>query len=100
MSSGRQTVRGDWLVSRTMPEKAYAEQWDIAGLEESLKTDLALDLPVREWAAEEGVDQDVMRERLSEKSDAMMEEKTAALTGNPRIRARRPMQPPMECATR
>ncbi|MFN4023260.1 MAG: preprotein translocase subunit SecA [Hyphomonas sp.] len=43
------------LVARTMPEKAYAEQWDIDGLAESLLTDLALELPVKDWAAEEGV---------------------------------------------
>jgi len=45
----------DNIVHRTMPEKAYAEQWDIAGLDEALKQDLSLDLPVAEWAAEEGV---------------------------------------------
>ena len=38
-----------------MPEKAYAEQWDVAGLREALRNDFAIDLPVDEWAAEEGV---------------------------------------------
>ncbi|MEZ5946463.1 MAG: SEC-C metal-binding domain-containing protein [Hyphomonas sp.] len=43
------------LVTRTMPEKAYAEQWDVVGLREAMRNDFAIDLPVDKWAAEEGV---------------------------------------------
>mgnify|MGYP005748600433 CR=1 FL=1 len=60
----------DALVARTMPEKAYAEQWDIAGLEESLQSDLALNLPVREWAAEEGVANEEIAGRIREAVNA------------------------------
>ncbi|MBY9066387.1 preprotein translocase subunit SecA [Hyphomonas sp. WL0036] len=56
----------DSLIARTMPEKAYAEQWDIAGLDESLKTDFAIELPVREWAAEEGVANEEIAARVRE----------------------------------
>lgn len=52
------------LVMRTMPEKAYAEQWDIAGLTEALQTDFALDLPIAEWAAEEGVANQEIADRI------------------------------------
>jgi preprotein translocase subunit SecA len=45
----------DAIVSRTMPEKAYAEQWDVQGLREAMRNEFAIDLPVDEWAAEEGV---------------------------------------------
>ena len=58
------------LVARTMPEKAYAEQWDIAGLEESLRSDLALELPVRDWAAEEGVANEEIAGRIREAVEA------------------------------
>ena len=58
------------LVARTMPEKAYAEQWDISGLEESLQSDLALSLPVREWAAEEGVANEEIAGRIREAVNA------------------------------
>ena len=54
------------LVARTMPEKAYAEQWDIDGLAEGLVTDFALELPVREWAAEEGVANEEIAARITE----------------------------------
>jgi preprotein translocase subunit SecA len=45
----------DNIVANTMPEKAYAEQWDIDGLTTAVKQELALDLPIADWAAEEGV---------------------------------------------
>jgi EAL domain-containing protein (putative c-di-GMP-specific phosphodiesterase class I) len=38
-----------------VPEHAYAEQWDVAGLKDELKRVLGLDLPVDEWAKEEGI---------------------------------------------
>ncbi len=59
----RETVI-DALVTRTMPEKAYAEQWNIEGLAEGLRTDLAIDLPVKEWAAEEGVANEEIAARI------------------------------------
>ncbi len=56
----------DALVSRTMPEKAYAEQWDMDGLAETLRADLAVDLPVKKWAGEEGVANEEIAERIRE----------------------------------
>ena len=43
-----------------------------------MREKLNLDLPIADWAAEEGVDQDTMRERIIERSDAMVAEKTEA----------------------
>jgi preprotein translocase subunit SecA len=68
----------DDLVDFYMPPKSYADQWDAPGLEQAVKEKLNLDLPVIAWAAEEGVDQDALRERLAEKSDAAIADKTAA----------------------
>ncbi|MBL4915761.1 preprotein translocase subunit SecA [Szabonella alba] len=66
------------LVDQYLPPKTYADQWDGAGLAEALRESLALDLPVAEWVDEEGVDQDVIRERIEEASDRLMAEKLAA----------------------
>ena len=66
------------LVDFYMPPKTYADQWDIPGLSQAVTEKLNLALPIADWAAEEGVDQDVMRERITERSDQAMEEKTAA----------------------
>ena len=54
----------DDMVSAAMPERAYADQWDIDGLDAQVREVFALELPVAEWAAEEGADDETMRERL------------------------------------
>ncbi len=65
----RQDVIKD-LVDRYMPPKAYAEQWDIDGLDEKVKSTLGLDLPLHDWAAEEGVSNEEVEERLQAAADA------------------------------
>ena len=66
------------LVEEYMPPKTYAEQWNSDGLRAALREKLALDLPVTEWAAEEGVDQNDIQGRIEEASDRMMAEKAEA----------------------
>ena len=68
----------DDLVDANMPPKSYADQWDTAALQAGVLEMIGLDVPISDWATEEGVDQDVMRERIVEKSDAYMAEKVAA----------------------
>ena len=63
----------DALVARTMPEKAYAEQWDVAGLREALRNEFAIDLPVDEWAAEEGVANKEVVQRIRDAVDKVYE---------------------------
>ncbi|MFN3969935.1 MAG: preprotein translocase subunit SecA [Gemmobacter sp.] len=70
----RQQVIDD-LVDTYLPPKSYADQWNVDGLAQALRDRMRMDLPVADWAAEEGVDQDAMRERLSEAADRMMAEK-------------------------
>ena len=65
------------MVARCIPEKAYAEQWDTDALHEEVLRVLSLDLPVREWAAEEGIADAEIRERLGEAADRKMAEKAA-----------------------
>ena len=63
------------LVDRFMPPKAYAEQWDIDGLDEKVKSTLGLDLPLHDWAAEEGVSNEEVEQRLQDASDARAAER-------------------------
>jgi preprotein translocase subunit SecA len=58
------------LVAKHIPETAYAEQWDAAGLQEAVREGLNLDLPIVEWAAEEGIAEDDIRTRITEAADA------------------------------
>src|SRR5215218_6789248 len=59
----------DDLVSRAIPENAYAEQWDVAGLKENVVNFLNLDLPIEDWAKEEGIADDEIRERITKAAD-------------------------------
>jgi preprotein translocase subunit SecA len=67
----------DTMVARRIPEKAFAEQWESAQLAEDLKRLLGLDLPVVEWAREEGIDEAGIRERTQRAGDAFMAAKAA-----------------------
>ena len=62
------------LVTRHIPEKAYPEQWDVKGLREELQQLLDLDLPVDEWAHEEGIAEEEVEARVMKAAD----EKAAA----------------------
>ncbi|MDQ1154898.1 preprotein translocase subunit SecA [Brevundimonas sp. SORGH_AS_0993] len=63
------------LVERYMPPKAYAEQWDIDGLDERVRSTLGLELPLHDWAAEEGVSNEEIEERLLAAADARAAER-------------------------
>ncbi len=67
----------DDLVAKHVPEHAYAEQWDVAGLKDELKRVLDLDLPVDEWAKEEGIADEEMLARIEKRVDEVMAAKSA-----------------------
>jgi preprotein translocase subunit SecA len=64
-------------VARAIPENSIAEQWDIEGLHAECQRLLALDLPLAEWAKEEGIGAEEIEERIVAASDRKMAEKTA-----------------------
>ena len=64
-------------VARCIPEKAYAEQWDTEALREEAVRLLDLDLPISEWAAEEGIADEEITERLKKHAANKMAAKTA-----------------------
>ena len=65
------------VVTKHVPEHAYAEQWDVAGLKEELKRVLDVDLPVDEWAKEEGIADEEMLSRIEKRVDEHMAAKVA-----------------------
>ncbi|HYE47257.1 MAG TPA: SEC-C metal-binding domain-containing protein, partial [Caulobacter sp.] len=74
----RQDVIDD-LIERHLPPKAYAEQWDIEGLDERVRAVLGMELPLAEWAAEEGIANDEIRDRIRAAADARFVEREALL---------------------
>jgi len=72
----RHTVIED-LVVKHIPANAYAEQWDVAGLDDALRNVLTVDLPVKDWAKEEGIADEEVRERIERRADEHMAAKVA-----------------------
>ena len=65
------------LVHVAIPERAYAEEWNIHGLHEEVLRVLGLDLPIAEWAKEDGIaDQEILA-RIMDASDRKMAAKAA-----------------------
>ncbi|MHA1128591.1 MAG: preprotein translocase subunit SecA, partial [Alphaproteobacteria bacterium] len=75
----------DDLIAGHIPPKAYPEQWDMEGLKTEVQEIFALDLPVVEWAAEEGVDEEAVTDRLYAEADKAIAQKVAK-HGEPTIR--------------
>ena len=73
------------LVAKHVPEKAYPEQWDIEHLHADAVRSLNLDLPLADWAKEEGIADEEIRERLLKASDELMAAK-AERYGEPMMR--------------
>jgi preprotein translocase subunit SecA len=67
------------IVARHLPPKAYAEQWDLEGLNERLDFVLGLTLPTADWAAEEGIDHVEMEKRIAEAVEARAEERLSLI---------------------
>ncbi len=67
----------DEIVSARIPENAYAEQWDAEGLSRDVEENFNLQLPVKDWAAEEGIADEEIRERIKNAVDEMMAAKAA-----------------------
>ncbi|SMC33838.1 protein translocase subunit secA [Fulvimarina manganoxydans] len=65
----------DNLVRRHIPERTYAEQWTTEALRDDTRQILNLDLPVVDWAKEEGVAEDDIRERMTAAADAHIADK-------------------------
>jgi preprotein translocase subunit SecA len=64
-------------VGRAIPENALPEQWDVAGLHAECLRLFALDLPIVEWAKEEGITGEEVARRIADAADRRMAEKAA-----------------------
>ncbi|PTW50469.1 preprotein translocase subunit SecA [Rhodovulum kholense] len=67
----------DDLVETHIPPRSYADQWDNEGLQRAVAQSLNLDLPIVDWAEEEGVDDETIAERIADASDEAMASKAA-----------------------
>lgn len=65
------------MVDEHIPPKAYPEQWATAELKQEVQEKLGLDLPIEEWAKEEGIADEEIRDRLKDHANRKMAEKAA-----------------------
>ncbi len=65
------------IVSKAIPERSYPEQWNTEQLEEAARTYLNVEAPVSKWAEEDGIDAEIVRERLTDLADNVVAAKAA-----------------------
>ncbi len=63
----RETIHD--MVRAAIPENSYPEQWDLAGLEAKVRLTLNLDMPIEAMGREEGIDDDMILERIQDAAD-------------------------------
>ncbi|MGB8839574.1 MAG: preprotein translocase subunit SecA [Aliidongia sp.] len=63
------------MVARAIPDHAYSEQWNMTGLHEECLRIFGLDLPVVDWAKEEGIAEEAIRTRITEAVEARVADK-------------------------
>ncbi len=64
-------------VARAIPDNSLPEQWNIEALHAEALRLFGLDLPVADWAKEDGVHSDGIEERIQQNADRKMAEKAA-----------------------
>ena len=67
----------DALVTRTIPQDVYAEQWKTAELKEEVQRLFGLDLPVEAWAKEEGIADEEIKTRLNDSVERLFAQRAA-----------------------
>ncbi len=70
------------IVTAHCPPGSYPEQWDLAGLKDSVEAVLGLTPPIDAWLQEESVEPDMLAERIQAEADQIMEAKVGAVEGD------------------
>ncbi|MDZ7827993.1 MAG: preprotein translocase subunit SecA [Halofilum sp. (in: g-proteobacteria)] len=74
VSESIRSIRADVvhdLISNYIPPGSLEEQWDVHGLEEALKSEFGLEMPVRKWLdEEEELYEEPLRERILERLES------------------------------
>jgi preprotein translocase subunit SecA len=63
------------MVADACPQGSYPEHWDVEGLKERSRDVLGVDVPLESWIDEDGIDPQLIEERITELADARMEAK-------------------------
>ena len=68
------------FIMQHIPPESLEEQWDVNGLEKTLAAELHLELPIKQWLADESdLDEDKLRARIVEFANRKYQDKTASV---------------------
>jgi len=67
------------LIDEVAPEGTYADHWDGERLTDGAMRYFGLSVPAAEWIKEDGMNPDLMAERLTHMADSKMAEKTVRI---------------------
>jgi len=70
-----ETVNG--LVGAACPPNSYPEQWDIEGLRTKADELLGIELPIEDWLKEDGIDPEILTERVLAEAERNAAERSA-----------------------
>ncbi len=70
------------LIAKHIPENAYAESWDASGLRERLREAVGVDYPIEDWAKEEGIADEEIRDRVTKTADTFYMSKREKYTSD------------------
>jgi preprotein translocase subunit SecA len=73
----------DDLVSKHIPEKSYAEQWNTEELKKDVFNIFDADVPVADWAAEEGIAEEEIHGRITKVADEAYARKVGEIGAEP-----------------
>jgi preprotein translocase subunit SecA len=65
------------IVGEACPPNSYPEQWDVAGLKERSLAILGVEPPIDDWLKEDGLDPEMVEERIHAAADALIDQKSA-----------------------
>ncbi len=65
------------LIAQCMPENALPDQWSLDSLHEECRRLFGLDLPIQDWAKEEGIAEQEIHDRIKQAADRKMAAKAA-----------------------
>ena len=66
----------DDLIEECLPPNSFAEQWEMERLQEQVQSTLGVNEDIIPWAEEDGVDDEIVRERLYQLSNDLLDRKS------------------------
>ena len=68
------------FITQHIPPESLEEQWDIDGLAKTLNAELQIELPIKQWLADESdLDEDKLRARIIDHAGRKFQDKTAGV---------------------